>query len=191
MGDDKATEQNDGTLLRFFKALSNATRLKLVGHLATAERSVGELAELLDLKEPIVSRHLRTLEALDLVTTRADETTQIYALNTAALETMNKNVFAHAGAAAQGQKEIATTWEDKVLQSFVVDGQITADPAKQKKRVVILRWLAEKFTPGQAYTEKEVNAIIQEHNPDCATWRRYLVDEGLMTRSEGVYRRVA
>ncbi|NEP18512.1 MAG: winged helix-turn-helix transcriptional regulator, partial [Leptolyngbya sp. SIO4C1] len=43
------------TLLAFFKALANESRLKLVGLLAQREHSVEEMAALLQLKEPTVS----------------------------------------------------------------------------------------------------------------------------------------
>ena len=46
------------TLLQLFKALANEDRLKILGILATRERSIGELATLLDLKAPTVSHHL-------------------------------------------------------------------------------------------------------------------------------------
>ena len=52
------------TLLAFFKAMANESRLKIVGLLAERERSGQELAELLGLKEPTVSHHLSVLKAL-------------------------------------------------------------------------------------------------------------------------------
>ena len=45
------------TLLSFFKVLADESRLKILGILATQERSVEELAELLQLKTPTVSHH--------------------------------------------------------------------------------------------------------------------------------------
>jgi hypothetical protein len=41
------------------------------------------------------------------------------------------------------------------------------------------------------YPERQVNAILQEVDPDYATLRRYLVDAGLMQRDQGVYWRTA
>ncbi len=37
------------------------------------------------------------------------------------------------------------------------------------------------------YQEREVNFSLQMFYPDYATLRRYLVDEGLLTRADGVY----
>ena len=53
-------------VLRFFKALADASRLRLVGLLAGAEHSVDELATLLDLRAPTVSHPLARLRAAGL-----------------------------------------------------------------------------------------------------------------------------
>ena len=66
------TEADQTSLLAFFKAMANESRLKIVGLLAQRERSVQELAELLALKEPTVSHHLAVLKDLGLVSVRAE-----------------------------------------------------------------------------------------------------------------------
>jgi hypothetical protein len=43
---------------------------------------------------------------------------------------------------------------------------------------------------GKRYPEAEVNALLQNHHPDCATLRRYLVDDGYLQRNRGIYWRV-
>src|SRR5262249_14739876 len=48
----------------------------------------------------------------------------------------------------------------------------------------------QDFEPGRAYSEKEVSDRIATRFADYCTIRRILVDEGLMTRAAGVYRRV-
>jgi hypothetical protein len=53
--------------------------------------------------------------------------------------------------------------------------------------MVIIHWLADKIEPGIRYSEKEFNELLHQYNPDHATWRRYLVDEGLIIREKGVY----
>ena len=37
------------------------------------------------------------------------------------------------------------------------------------------------------YPEREVNALLAVWHPDTAALRRYLVDEGLLSRDAGVY----
>ena len=56
------------TLLAFFKAMADESRLKIVGLLAQGERSVQDLAQTLGLKEPTVSHHLKVLAEVGLIT---------------------------------------------------------------------------------------------------------------------------
>jgi hypothetical protein len=62
-------------------------------------------------------------------------------------------------------------------------------PAQHIKRLVVLRWLASHFEPGREYVEREVNEILAGHSEDHATLRRFLVDEELLVRQDGIYRR--
>ena len=79
-------------------------------------------------------------------------------------------------------------FDAQVLQNFVgSDGTLTSIPVQRKKRLAVLRWLAEDFQPGRRYPEREVNRILGRHHPDFAALRRYLVDEELMQRRRSVY----
>jgi len=54
----------------------------------------------------------------------------------------------------------------------------------------VLRYLAETVFPEEReYPEKEINQLLAVHHPDVASLRRYLVDEGFMSRAAGMYRR--
>ncbi len=75
----------------------------------------------------------------------------------------------------------------KVLDVFVAEGRITSIPSAGSKRRVVLDWLAQHFEPGQRYSEPMVNLVIGQCHPDTAALRRYLVDEGLMSRDAGEY----
>jgi hypothetical protein len=175
------------TLLEFFKALAHESRLRIVGLLAQGERSVQELAALLDLKEPTVSHHLAILKAQGLVTARAEGTTRWHALDLGALERMTKRVLEPQGVTAA---PAASDWDAKVLQGFVgADGLLKVIPASRRKRGVVLRWLMRDFTEGREYSEVEVNHVIQTRHPDVATLRRELVSHHMLAREEGVYRR--
>lgn len=63
-----------------------------------------------------------------------------------------------------------------------LDGPLAAYPLKEKKRVFILRHLAKGFDAGRTYTEKEVNAVLQQYYKDYALLRRNLVDYGFLAR---------
>lgn len=185
------TEQTQfDTLLNFFKVLGNESRLKILGLLANQERSVGELAEFLGVKEPTVSHHLAMMKELGLVQMRAEGNNRIYWLDARSLESLNKNIFSRAGLAKLVDHQSADEWEAKVLRAFL-DGERVIDiPAQYKKQQVILRWMLEKFQKGVQYTEKEVNEIIKQHHPDSAWFRRSFIDHKLMVREKGVYWRI-
>jgi hypothetical protein len=62
-------------------------------------------------------------------------------------------------------------------------------PRRREKRLAFLREAADLFRPDADYPESEVNSILRQLNPDFAAVRRYLVEERLMERNGGVYRR--
>jgi hypothetical protein len=80
--------------------------------------------------------------------------------------------------------------EQKVLNAFLDGDRILRLPAKQKKRLVVLRWLLEHIEPEERFPERNLNALIARHHPDFATIRRELVEFGFMEREHGVYWRV-
>jgi DNA-binding transcriptional ArsR family regulator len=55
-----------------FAALADPTRRAILARLAKGEASVGELANPFDISLPAVSRHLRVLEAAQLIERRVD-----------------------------------------------------------------------------------------------------------------------
>jgi len=72
-----AAADDAGTLL---KALANRHRLIIVCQLIEGERSVGELAALLDIRASTVSQHLALLRKDGLVTARRDGQTIWYSI---------------------------------------------------------------------------------------------------------------
>src|SRR6478736_4255486 len=81
---------------------------------------------------------------------------------------------------------------EKVIRAFVKDGRLVSIPAKPSKRALLLPWLLDRCVPDDRdYEEKEINQRLALMYPDVSALRRYLVDAGLMTRDQGVYRRAA
>jgi len=172
-------------LVQFFKVMADESRLKIIGLLSTGERSVGELAELLGLQEPTVSHHLGRLRELGLVEVRAEGTTRYYWLNRRRLDALNREVL---------RVDEADSWigeldmdeaERKILSDYVQNGRLKQIPTKQKKLLIILRWLAAKFEPEKRYSEKEVNDILSDYHEDYASLRRELIDFHLLERESG------
>ena len=77
--------------------------------------------------------------------------------------------------------------EVQVLSRFFEGSKLTSVPANHTKRLVVLERLAMEFEPGLRYQERQVNLMLQMFHPDFAALRRYLVDDGLLTRADGVY----
>lgn len=68
-----------------FAVLAEPNRRRILDELCQGERSVGELVERLSLSQPAVSKHLRVLREVDLVTARVDKQHRRYRLRPAPL----------------------------------------------------------------------------------------------------------
>jgi hypothetical protein len=174
-------------LLDFFRALGHSDRLKIAGRLAQRPATVVELARELDLRETDVVHHLARLQELGLVCITSAKA-QVYAFDEGALLRLKKEVFQSQRARRVRASE--RDWEQKLLDTFVVDGRLMGIPAQHKRRVAITKWLAARFEPGVRYSEKEVNEIIQRVHHDSSSLRRYMIDYGFMQRDHGVYWRM-
>jgi hypothetical protein len=174
-------------LVSSLKALAHESRLRILGLVAAEPRSVGELAELLDLKEPTVSHHLAVLQNLDLVNMQPRGTLHLYRLNADALQHLSRNLMTPEQVASLSDGVGGDAWEDKVLRTYLIDDRLTKIPETRKKRDVVLRWLAHRFEDGVRYPEAQLNEIIKLVHPDAATLRRELVGARLMQRENGVY----
>ena len=182
--------QDVTTPLNVLKVLAHESRLKLLGILANQECSVGELAALLKLKEPTVSHHLSKLKEIGLVRMRAEGNTHFYSLDSAALQGLTQKMFTFEKIAALPSGIAQDAWEQRILSTFLDGARLKEIPTSQKKRLVILRWLASQFAPDVKYPEREVNDLIKRHHPDCATLRRELIMHRFMQREQGVYWRL-
>lgn len=69
-------------------ALGDPTRRTVLKRLRDGERSVGEIAEGMEVSRPAVSQHLKILKAARLVTDRAEGTRRLYAVNTRGIEVL-------------------------------------------------------------------------------------------------------
>jgi len=183
---ESMTDEQFNRLLQFFQVFSNESRLKIIGYLANGDKSVGELAELLDLKEPTVSHHLAELKGLGLVNVRAEGNMRIYQLNAKALEALSKDIFAQPNLARLVDNRQLTE-EERVLRTWVKNGRIVEIPAQEKKKQVLIRWVATQIDPERRWTEREFSEWLKQFNEDYAFLRRYLVDNGYMARENGIY----
>ena len=76
--------------------------------------------------------------------------------------------------------------DQQVLREHTLGRKLIRLPAKQKKTLVIIRWLATLFEPELFYTEAEVNAVLKAvYAEDYVSLRRDLVDMGYLRRERG------
>ena len=172
---------------RFLDVLAHPMRLRIAGLLALQGRTIPELSDLLDMKPADVSRHLARLRELGLVRGEREGRRLRYVLEDRVL-----NEWAASRAPYRRRHEddgamSADEEERRVLRDFMVEGRLARLPARRVKRLVVLRWLAGHFRPGEAYPEAQVNELLRRYHDDVASLRRAMVDEELMQRRGGVY----
>jgi hypothetical protein len=180
------TAETRDELVRFYKALADGSRLKIVGLLAHRPYSVEELAELLRLKPSTVSHHLRRLSEARLVSSRGESYYSVYQLDDKALEQQARRLLSRQDFhSAIGDVDV-DSYDRKVLSDFSrSDGSLKTIPARRKKLEAVLRHVVKTFTPGRRYSEKQINQMLLRFHTDTATLRRELVDYGLMKREGG------
>jgi hypothetical protein len=72
---------------------------------------------------------------------------------------------------------------ERVLRGFFKDGRLVTIPARERKRLVVLRYLRDQvFTEDRPYPEAEVNQRLAMFHRDVAALRRFMVDAGLVRR---------
>src|SRR5919112_88185 len=160
--------------------LADPTRLKVVAALALGAGTIEDVATAAGLPLKDVALAARRLARAGLVHRDG------HAL---ALHAELFGVAARAAAEAAPPPEPLSDdpAEDAVLSAFVRDGRLVSIPAQQSKRRGVLEDLVRVFDVGVRYPEREVNALLAVWHPDTAALRRYLVDEGLLTRDAGLY----
>ena len=75
---------------------------------------------------------------------------------------------------------------EKALKTYMnADGSLKQIPAREKKKIIILREIMKRFELGREYTEKEVNQILKEiYAEDFPSIRRALIEYGFMDRTD-------
>ena len=81
MPDAEVTPEKVGDAATFLKALANEHRLLVLCYLADGEKSVTQLEELLQIRQPTLSQQLARLRAERLVKTRRDAKHIYYSLD--------------------------------------------------------------------------------------------------------------
>jgi hypothetical protein len=173
-------------LVAIFKALADASRLKIIGLLAQQPYTVEQLAAMLELKASTISHHLSRLAEAGLVSAKAEGYYSVYRLEKDALSASMQRIFSSEQIATVTAGIDLDAFDRKVVKDYSMeDGQLKTLPAQRKKLEAILRYVVTAFAPGTRYSEKQVNEILARFHKDTASLRRELVGYGLMQREGG------
>ena len=160
--------------------LADEDRLRVFGALSLGSRSLADVAGAAGLEPRLAVRALKRLEKGGVVRRlgndwelRRDVIAEQARLTATPPETYDE--------------EGLDPWYASVLRSFLREGRLTTLPATRSKRLVVLDHVAKVFDIGVRYSEREVDALLHVFHPDHAALRRYLVDEGFLSRESGVY----
>jgi hypothetical protein len=168
-------------LLALVGLLADEARLRVFAAVLLGEGSGDEVGERAGISAKDALRALSRLEAGGLVGRATD-----------GRWVAHPEVLTHAAAAAAAPRDhvdhgATDPDEAAVLRIFMPEGRLTQIPAQQSKRRVVLDHVCRVFEPGVRYPEQDVNALLRAFHPDHAMLRRYLVDEGFLSREAGVY----
>jgi hypothetical protein len=159
--------------------LGDDERLRVVAAIALGARTVDDVANSGDLKPQEVRRALPRLMSAGVVEDQDGLRVDVAAFREAARDRPPR----------ERDLPNATLEQARVLRNFVEEGRLRAVPVRAAQRRVVLEYLAERFDDGVEYPEAQVNELLSRFHDDYASLRRFLVDEGLLTRQAGRYRR--
>src|SRR5262245_35848430 len=152
--------------MNMLKAVADENRLEMIRQMSARERNVGEMAEHLKISDATASHHLSKLHSAGLVNLRTAGKERLYRVDPKRLAELKAYVAEMESILSDATVEKEDTawldalvWDDadkKVLRDYIKNGRMNQFPTKQKKYLVILRWLVTKFEPGKHYSEKEV-----------------------------------
>jgi hypothetical protein len=181
--------------ISMIRAISDENRLAMLRMMAQQAKTITEMAQELDLPEAVVTQYATQLHANGFLRLQMVGNQRLYRFQSQPIKTLQTYIGKLGEPLTQSEKPVSdNAWIDaldcsaddkKILVAYTFNGKLTDFPTKDKQWFVILRWLASKFEVGVRYSEKQVNAIITEINPDYATLRRMLVEFGFMSRERG------
>lgn len=189
------TDKQELYFSMMLKALADDNRIHMLRLMSEREYTVTELAQIFDLSEPTISHHVSKLHATGFLHRRVAANQRFYTLNPRQIEILQQNLVLLTRPPQVVQREKPDyAWIDaldltdadkKVLRDYTTDGKLNQLPTREKKWLVILRWVVSKFEIGVLYTEKEVNQVIMQIHDDYATIRRNLIEYHFMDREAG------
>lgn len=184
----KLSSEEMKRLVLLGRALSDPTRIRILGLLGERPMYGQELAKILDVKPPTISHHLSPLIMAGLVRVHRENNYHYYELDSEGIDDLAQSTQQIARLVF-ASKPLPPKQEERarVVASFIKDGRLVSIPSQYKKQRYVMEELARSFAWGRLYEEKEVNSILRQFNEDYASLRRYMIDMGIMMREAGRY----
>jgi hypothetical protein len=161
-------------------ALADEQRLIVVASLLLGAQTVDEVVAATRLPKRRVLEGLTRLESAELVT----RTPTGWTFDVARLKELAKKARPRDEPDDVGDVDART---GAVLRTFLRGGRLTQIPTQLAKRRIVLDHICRVFDIGVRYSEREVNALLRAFHPDYAALRRYLVEDGFLSREANVY----
>jgi hypothetical protein len=160
--------------------LADEDRLRVFSAMALGARSVPAIAESAGIDPRAVVKALQRLEAGGVVVGSGQEWELRREVIAAEARRTSKTFEPYDEAGLPPRQA-------SVLRAFLRDGRLASIPSVRSKRLVVLDHIAKVFEIGIRYPERDVDALLRAFHSDYAALRRYLVDEGFLTREAGTY----
>ena len=153
-------------LLAFFKALSDANRLKIVALLAREPRSVETLAHMLGVSSSTVSHHLARLSKAGLVSARAEGYYSMYRMDPRALGQLAGRILSKEVLPAVAGDLEKDANDRKVLDAYKTgEGRRRAHAVQKKTMDKMPRPAARAVVKAPRDTEDQVSRAPEAHFP--------------------------
>lgn len=178
---------NETEVIRLFKCLSDKSRLQILKTLVAEDMYVELLAERLNLTPPTISFHLKKLAEAGAVCSYKNQYYTMYSICKEVFSSRIIDLLCEKSDDFNLQDQREEEYRKRTINNFFENGKLKSIPAQQKKRRIILEYIACSFLPNHIYTEREINMAIGDYHDDFCTIRREMIAEKILCRNKDGY----
>lgn len=173
--------------LPILKALSDASRFKIVTILRQGDCYPELLALKLNLTPATVNFHLKKLEQVGLVKCNRVRRYQFYSLN---YELLNQTLLDVIESETEANPPDDSAFFAQVVNHFFENGRLKTIPVQIKKRQIVLEHIVQAMEWGKEYTEGQLVDFLKQYHDDYCTIRRDLIGWKYISETNGIYKRI-
>ncbi|PAE06993.1 ArsR family transcriptional regulator [Terribacillus saccharophilus] len=175
-------------LVRFHKAVGDATRMRIIAVLKKGPLHGQAIAHKLGLKPPTITHHMTKLREVGIVYQRRDGNTIYFYLDEPRLTKLANSILQLGQESVHPSADLEAEEKLKIVKNFFsLDGKLTQLPALEKKRVIILAYMIQHLKRHHIYEEQELNSYIKKYCEDYATIRREWIMHHFIYRDGNTY----